>query len=111
MRLFLLMADQERPHGLFSASPGSQQGLELLHAPPDPARRRGTLQNEGEMFFLELVFASTPALVPLLQESPYTKDKCDLVLFDIITHSPGKSASGWQDPGNLRFAMSCAMKL
>lgn len=62
------------------------------------------------MFFLELVSASTPALVSLLQEGPYPKDECDLVLFDIITHSPGKSASGWQDPGNFRFAMSCAMK-
>lgn len=62
------------------------------------------------MFFPELVSASTQALVSLLQEGPYPKGKCDLVLFDIITHSPGKSASGWQDPGNLRFAMSRAMK-
>lgn len=62
------------------------------------------------MFFLELVSASMLALVSLLQEGLYPKGKCDLVLLDIITHSPGKSASGWQDLGNFRFAMSCAMK-
>lgn len=50
------------------------------------------------------------ALVSLLQEGPHPKGKCGLVLLDIITYSPGKSASGWQDPGNFRFAISRGMK-
>lgn len=110
MRSFLLTVDQDRT---WKGFPQPVQGLSrdwsspmLLQIVPEgggPCRMRRCFSQSWSLHPRRL-------LVSLLQEGLYPKGKRDLVLFDIITHSPGKSASGWQDPGNFRFARSHAMK-
>lgn len=83
----------------------------LLQIPP---KGGGLGVTERGVFFLELVSPSAPALLcNCCRKGPCPKDKHDLLLFEVIAQSPGKSVSGRQDLSKqeiFRFAMSCPMK-